>query len=461
MRRKLIHLFSMTTILIVASCNDTVAPDLSLDNQEPQLTTEKIKKLDPEKEYLTSSDAEIVANLFMRNNATRSTENKDIQDIVTIPDDAGQPAIYVVNFKQGGYILVSAIKKYHPILAQVEYGRFQLEDSMTGEVVIISDILKDLQYAKHLETNCFKDEWRRYENLIVSPKKTRSQPTDPAYLEAVDRLFSQYSRTGDDLVLLSSLRDELPEDLYQEMCNRASSSLLYEGTEYDGQYTAYVLKEYKDNIYTYGPLVSSLWNQVTPYNSTSYDHLGCVTIAVAQIMRFFKYPTYFEWDNMPNNTATPELQSFLAQLRTHLYGSSSGVNINDAKRVLNDYGYNCSIINHDGTEVVSSLNNNKPVYERGFKTGETVGHAWVCDGYRSITSYDQYTLFTLDDSAAPGFNYIQVPDDYKRYYTISSISFHQNWGWGGYKNGWYIDSLNSSEIAYTSNRKDLIISGTK
>ena len=47
--------------------------------------------------------------------------------VSTIKDDNGNDAIYVVNFaNDGGFVLVSAVKNYYPILAYSDYGNFDV-----------------------------------------------------------------------------------------------------------------------------------------------------------------------------------------------------------------------------------------------------------------------------------------------------------------------------------------------
>lgn len=467
MRRKLIHLFSMTNILIVASCNDTVAPDLSLDNQEPQLVAEKIKKLDPEKESLTSSDAEIVANLLMRNNATRSTDNKDIKDIVTISDDAGQPAIYAVNFEQGGYILISAVKKYYPILAMIDQGYFSYDDTPQGEKILIRKMLNQIEKNQKSLTdstaNKIDKEWQHFE-MSEKPSLTRGDGmTDEEYQEIYDR-FACENDCNDGLYKLTDCENILPEDVYQTYCENAEaySDNLFGGTKFGWEHTALVMKIWDYKSYDYGQILTTHWDQFYD-ESSSATLLGCVTIATGQLMKYFRYPSTFNWDDMPDNKCTDTTTQFLRRLKSELNTDSNNAStLEEATRVLNSYGYNCYLTSHNGSTTISSLKQNKPVIQRGHISGAQYGHAWICDSYKHSMSSYIYYLYVLDYTLSGEIDYTRVPlQEYQQWEDTGSSYFHMNWGQGGIHDGWFRDDLNDapSELQYKATRQDIIITG--
>lgn len=55
-----------------------------------------------------------------------------------------------------------------------------------------------------------------------------------------------------------------------------------------------------------------------------------------------------------------------------------------------------------------------------------VGHAWICDGYRRLTTYYSGGLFTR-----LGIYRLQTGlYEYQNF-------FHMNWGWASLSGGWY------------------------
>ena len=200
------------------------------------------------------------------------------------------------------------------------------------------------------------------------------------------------------------------------------------------------------------PLCLTIWNQSWPYNNLCPDYdgtllcvTGCVATAMAQIMRYHRWPvqgagsnTYtteingtaqtlsldfstisFYWENMPatyTENSTIEEQDAVAKLMQACgiavnmsYGLSSGAYSFDVPHALVnyfDYDKGALLIerSHYGVEqwhntIYTELSEKRPVYVSGSNTN--AGHAFVCDGYDK--------------------------DDY----------FHFNWGWGGIANGYF------------------------
>lgn len=69
---------------------------------------------------------------------------------------------------------MSATKNYHPILAMVEEGRFDLDDEFIGTSLLISEYEADMQFTT--DTIAIKKEWLTYEDL--SSEMTRTKVDD-------------------------------------------------------------------------------------------------------------------------------------------------------------------------------------------------------------------------------------------------------------------------------------------
>ena len=70
---------------------------------------------------ITAEQAVNVAKLFeMRNKpSTKTSSSKEVAGVQTINDNDGQPVMYVVSYqKNQGFTIVSASRKYKPILAE-------------------------------------------------------------------------------------------------------------------------------------------------------------------------------------------------------------------------------------------------------------------------------------------------------------------------------------------------------
>ena len=202
-----------------------------------------------------------------------------------------------------------------------------------------------------------------------------------------------------------------------------------------------------------GPLLSTTWGQDAPFNnmcppvSSANALTGCVATAMAQVMKYYEYPTQgigstlayqtsdnlyvpsvnvavtYDWGNMlvdypyPSSGTTTQ-RNAVAQLMYHCgvsvqmnYGlDGSGASTrNVATALLNYFDYDPSI-SYKQREYYSSLewddflrqqlDAGMPVIYSG--RNPSSGHSFICDGYR-------------DDGM-----------------------FHFNWGWNGFRDGYFI-----------------------
>ena len=207
-----------------------------------------------------------------------------------------------------------------------------------------------------------------------------------------------------------------------------------------------------------GDTGSIAWNQGAPYNngcpmdykSNKQSITGCVATAMAQIMRYHRYPAkgngtipayttdslkipideanideyYYKWENLlpqyPTSTSgTQGQRDSIADLMSHCgksvrmdYSSDfSGASSINAGIALRDYfSYSPSItykqrafyLTEEWEDILrAQLDSHQPILYSGQDTGNQGGHTFVCDGY--------------DESG----------------------NFHFNWGWGGGYNGNY------------------------
>lgn len=198
------------------------------------------------------------------------------------------------------------------------------------------------------------------------------------------------------------------------------------------------------------PMISTRWDQSTPYNNLcpKGTYSGCVATAMAQVMNYHKYPEVgtgtvstvynnnvlsldlsqqpFDWDNMKNNyrygytTAEGNAVAYLMQACGYSvemnYGSggSGAQSYKVASALVNNFNYDAGIqylmAQYYSPEewsdmVYNELANGRPVLYAG--SGNGGGHEFVCDGY-----------------ATDG-------------------TFHFNWGWSGAYDGYFpLNGLN-------------------
>ena len=211
------------------------------------------------------------------------------------------------------------------------------------------------------------------------------------------------------------------------------------------------------------PLLGGIkWDQGSPYNNlcpiidtntAEKAAAGCVATAMAQVMRYYKWPvsgtgshsytpnvsstplnvvfsqTTYDWANMTetyNSSSTAAQNLAVATLVYHAgvavdmdYGKSSGASTIDmAKALIRYFGYDSSIQCYQRDfysksewldMIKTELNAQHPVLYSGHSTD--VGHQFVCDGYDS------------------------------------NGLFHFNWGWSGNSDGYFeLSVLNPSAL---------------
>ena len=212
-----------------------------------------------------------------------------------------------------------------------------------------------------------------------------------------------------------------------------------------------------------GPLIQTEWSQGSPYNNLcpSGAVTGCVATAMAQIMKYWNYPTRgigshdyqystygtikadfgattYDWDNMTDTYSSSSTDTQKAAVATLMYHcgvsvemkyspDESGSNTRRSSFGMGAYfNYDCSYLEMDTFPISKwidtlkyELNHGRPILYAGH--GNKGGHAFVCDGYNN------------------------------------EDKFHFNWGWGGSSNGYFsITTLNPGSYNFSSNQSAVI-----
>jgi len=212
----------------------------------------------------------------------------------------------------------------------------------------------------------------------------------------------------------------------------------------------------QNDIKEVAPLVLTTWDQGQYYNemcpadangTAGHVVTGCVATSMAQIMKYYNYPaqgnsshsyyassygtqsanfgaTTYNWNNMTyslnqSNASVAELMYHCGVSVNMGYGADgSSASTTTAADALESYFKYSSSISYKSkytyttstwnTLMVSNLDLGRPmIYSGSPQSG--AGHAWVCDGYQGTNS------------------------------------FHMNWGWSGYYDGYYL--LDALDVA--------------
>ncbi|HBH24194.1 MAG TPA: hypothetical protein DDY13_12320 [Cytophagales bacterium] len=370
--------------VLIYSCSEDeqVTPTTEIQQTENFVSLDEASGIATVIEYPLSSNPKDV-NLRAKGNTSKF---KEIEKILSVPDSEGNPSYYIVNYKDDGFIMISADNRINPIRAYSLTEKFPMESEelpsgLVGWLAESSDMISEIRVLDEEQTQSVAKAW------------------NPCEIQKTIRRIDPDDDCGGN------------------------------GGGCENQYT------------TIGPLLQTTWGQGTGYNNlvphtgcSNYSNgrapTGCVATAMAQIMKFHEFPNNYNWDNMPNGYGTNETSRLMRDIGAAVnmkYGcSGSSANTKDevASSFRNDFGYSSASYSGFNRDIVKQqLRWNRPVILRGGrKSGWWIfatykdGHAWVCDGYRSSTIYSE------DCSMGWGYLYL-----------------HMNWGWTQYSrlNGWF------------------------
>jgi len=399
---------------------------------------------------------------------------KTVSSIETVKDSVGNALMYVINFSEGGFVIVGATRNYYPVLAYSDDNSFTLAPDMGAVSVWMGETENAVKTSDALDDKTKKAMqamWKRYEmtDFVASSKPTLRSSSDTPYnamMERINELYYQYGPDGwYQFYALSDVSSYfMTNSTWDDLCNIANSV----GSPLE--YTIFAIKEDPRNK-NVGPLLQTRWYQDAPFNVLCPNQYkaGCVAIAMAQIMKFHQWPTSYNWSDMPNTSATTSTQTLIRDIGTAVnmdYESfGSGANITNTIIAFRDsYNYNVTYATYNATQVRNEIYNNKrPVYMRGFtdKSGGG-GHSWVCDGAREDDGYVYFVEYLLGSSenysySNLGYTSAAYPGGISG--PVNSLYFHMNWGEQSLSNGWFIgDDVNSGGGNFKEMRDNLFVS---
>ena len=398
-------ILAIAVVILLSGCRKNV--------QDPLLPDEKNLSL------VSLSEARSIAeefnpNLFydLSNAGNKAkyksplTGNNVIQSVVTINDHSAVPALYVFNYDQG-FLIVSADHNLEPIQAFVEKGSYGKTPTPEGAGMWLKKTVNNIEALRkglYDHSKLAKIAWRETKAHLYPKRGTVNQvgvnimapPTNPC---DADPNYSSGTMTS------------------------------------------------------VGPLIATNWGQGCGYNDLVPDigcsycgnrpPTGCVATAMAQVIAYWQYPTgTYNYSAMQPNWGEVNTQMLMRDAGQRLlmqYGCSGShppvetylfnwhLNTPTYEYIIeafkNGGGYGFTYGNANGQDyshidnygmVQTDIFAYKPIIFTGNTNDE--GHCWVCDG-ACTTDYQWCVDGTLQGE--------------------STLSFHMNWGWDGYCNGWF------------------------
>jgi uncharacterized protein YvpB len=439
--------------------------EVNLDFFKDQELMQEIPVVIIDQTKVSSVQAVEIAEIFFGRqvsggSALRKSSGRGIS--VETVKESDNPLFHVINYPEGGWIIVGATKNYYPVLAFSEENSFMMSPDNVGLATWIEETKEAVRISNAFDgetKNEIRAMWRTFEesegqlDSASSPMLRSFNNPNQAFEARLDELFQQYAVGHDgDLYFyrLSDARNELGDDLWNYYTDVASNV----GSPWQftivGIRTTYTPRQV-------GPLLQTSWHQRSPYNDlVSPAPAGCAAIAVAQIMKYYHFPNSFTLNGYSFNWNTvgiwPTSGSDHHRL-VRLVGSfvnmtywnaGSWALAGNVESGLRSMGYNVTRKSHDLSDVTNALNQQRPVLMLGGTNPLPAplsyinGHYWVCDGRMSFNySETCFVQFLRYDSNGYYYCHLdQNPPNFPRFITASSsVYYHMNWG--GASTGWY------------------------
>lgn len=452
MKRQFIILFSL--VFLVFSCSEEDYPDgKNKSSDVPQASTVSKESLFIDKEALSinSDDAKNVALLFSSTISSDITKSSDLASMTvrTVTDSvSNKPVLYIVNYgNDRGYTIISATKKYNPILAYSDKGHFDLEKAEASRFYIDgykSEILATESCKSDSLLKKYALEWAMFEKPEEEQSTKSSAGTEALIKEEIRKKEALgYKYIGK----LSALSYYLSAEDYQKTKRDICT---YTDPQYNcEEVSLFFIKGKGKEV---GPLIKTTWHQNSPFNiGTPNGHAGCVPIAIAQIAYYHKYPAKYNWNAIPLYPSpygdTSEIVRLMKDIRSYCkvkYKSDGTSSTYDkAFDALKTLGYKPEKGGvPDFINLRNEIEHYRPVYIRGGSSDG--GHAWVCEGWKDADMNGVVSVIISDRFKS------SLYEDYTVKVSVGGKTghfFYMNFGWRGSDDGWY--RANSAK-AYTN-----------
>jgi hypothetical protein len=352
---------------------------------EPQLTTYAVS---------LAQAQQIAEHLANTNVAPAAGKLKTVRNHFVL-STGRQPALYVFNYAEGGFSIISADKHLMPVLAYSTTSAYANTNKPGGLLFWERKMTQAVAQAHTLTTapdDITRREWLAALDATAIVRQTSQPQSNPTSRPAPDP-------------------EAPPTSTYSVI----------------------------------GPYLPVTWGQGCTYNElfpaggycNPHTPTGCVMTAMAQIMAYYRYPATYNWASMPANQGNAEVQRLMRDisfslsrviyqpLSTSAYAEDAAGGSGGNQGFRNSrFGYRYSSVqNYNYYTVESELQTSRPVILTGCDDANNC-HMWIADGKENSCYFN--------------------PDGTGSCYA----RLHMNWGWheqgtsvgggaGGDYSGWF------------------------
>ena len=437
--------FTAITLAVATlfSCNNE---EQSYDVQQVKVTKEG-NLIERNVQNLSSVDAAKLAKQFSINEnegGSRTAFDVAIKDIQTITSETGEPLMYVVNYANNkGFTVISATKNYAPVLAYSDEGYLNVNDASFTDNIFIDEYKTYIESVVGLECDSLRRkyaiDWSFYEKK--SEAVNSRAYTDEQIQQELANARTYYSNQGYEILplgsapyLMSAVGGQTGEDRGNAFIGDICA---HTPPQYDCMDVTLLLVKRTNN--QVGPYLQTAWHQDDPYAiNTPNQTAGCMKIAVAQMMYYYRHPSTYEWDNIRVDWGkylfelTDDEIYFMNEIgkslnQNHIIQDTTMISIPNMKKTFEDNFYFTEELDYNRNTAKEYIKLGIPLIMYGKnENDEDYAHVWICDGYKSPKV--QYAAYMIDRNFEVYKFYSGMTDDLGEY-------FHMNMGTGN--NMWY------------------------
>lgn len=387
---------------------------------------------------------------------SQKKEELTVVDIAPITDESGDIWAYAINYSEG-WELISADKRYHPVIAQSPVGYFKYEEQIDPIAEWLGSYSEDIRLLRYMDdlSEAFTESsfelmasYQEYWNIITANQsyieanrtKTKALPgTGGGTWELVGVIMDTIEYQVVNHLITTHWHQDSP---YNSYCPLKSYSSIYRApagcVAIAGAQTAYYLHE-KLGLPAQSPLNAFCNAQIPSSTGVYYAHANDPQMYVYN-------DNSAAWNQMEEDDDV--IAALIAQIgiktsmRYEDWQSSSSITTLmifyfNHNGIYNSY---CDLNSNTYMSLYNNILDELPVLARAscVINGDTIGHAFIIDGYRNervrITTY--YTWVPDDPQNAHYYD-----DRMEISYTLPiNHQITMNWGWGNYypyDAGWY------------------------
>lgn len=278
--------FLIFVLLLIFSCSkEHEIEDTNINLQENFVDLFQAKEIAGEIYFENKTNS----SKLKQSDNSKSTK-KTVKSLDEIKNEKEKTSFYIINYNEGGFIILSADKRIEPIIGYSENGKFDINEDLypLGLKFWIKDTKKQItgiQNSTLEQSDMVKLAWEKVEHFLTGVQNNASTK------------------------------------------NNTTAKIPIDPDPDPGCY------EHEVTV-TAGPLLYSTWGQSDGFNDAlpfitcdgfPFQVLaGCVPIAMGQVMKYYEHPTSYNWVSMPWPSATTTTANFISDIHVAINNVYSG-----------------------------------------------------------------------------------------------------------------------------------------